>query len=297
VPGPDVALIGTGALVTLIGARLSRAGRGVTLLGTWREAIAAINHLGLTVEDRSGRWSARARALRVDDELEAAPLVIVLVKGQQTAAIASVAGRSVAAAGLVLSLQNGLGSREVLADVVGAERTAAGVAFLGATLLGPGCVRDGGGSRIVIEDGARSPLACESLRAAGFEVTVVGDIRPAQWSKLAVNCAINPLGALRRVPNGALLEDGQTRVLLEAAAREVGVVAASLGIRLERDPAALAVEVARETGHNRCSMLQDVERSASTEIEVLNGAVVREAERLGIPVPVNRRLLDEVRAL
>jgi 2-dehydropantoate 2-reductase len=85
--------------------------------------------------------------------------------------------------------------------------------------------------------------------------------------------------------------------MLEAAAREVGAVAAALGIRLARDAAEIAVAVARRTAINRSSMLQDVERGAPTEIEALNGAVVREAERLGVAVPVNRHLLAEIRRL
>jgi len=221
---------------------------------------------------------------------------MVLVKSHQTAAIAGAVARAVAADGLVLSLQNGLGAREILVDAAGAERVVTGVAFLGATVLGPGRVSDRGGSRIVIEECGRSAPAADALRAAGFAVPLVRDIQPTVWAKLAVNCAINPLGALRRVTNGVLLADSEVRMTLEAAAREVGAVAAALGIRLERDPAALAVEVARETEENRCSMLQDVERGAPTEIEALNGAVVREAERVGVPVPVNRQLWEALRA-
>jgi 2-dehydropantoate 2-reductase len=117
------------------------------------------------------------------------------------------------------------------------------------------------------------------------------------WLKLAANCAINPLSALLRVPNGRLIEDAAARATLAAVAREVGAVAAALGIRLADDPAAAAEEVARLTAHNRSSMLQDVERGVATEIDVLNGAVVREAERLGVAVPENRRLLAAVHAL
>jgi len=293
----NATLVGTGALASFIGARLARAGGAVTLVGTWREAIDTIAARGITVEDESGQWTALACAVGADEPIAPAALVIVLVKSGQTAAVAPMAARLARRDGVVLTLQNGLGNRESLAAAAGEDRVLLGVAFLGATGLGPGAVRDGGGSRIIVEDGPRADLAVDALRAAGFSVETAADIRPAQWSKLAANCAINPLSALKRVRNDALLEDAETRATIEQAAREVGQVAAAAGIRLPRDAAAGALETARAVAQNRSSMLQDVERHAATEIEALNGAVVREAERLGVDVPVNRRLLEAIRAL
>ncbi len=280
-----------------MGARLARAGFPVTLVGTWSDAIDAISHQGLLVEDASGCWSVPARAVSASALLEPAELVLVLVKSSRTAAIAEVAAQAAARHGLILTLQNGLGNLELLAGAAGPVRVALGVAFPGATLLGPGRVRDGGGSQIVLPAGETTSRAAASLRDASFDIRVEPDIAPWQWAKLAVNCAINPLTALFRVPNGALLHDAQSRALLESAAREVGAVAAARDIRLEGDPAELAVEVARHTACNRSSMLQDVERGVQTEIEALNGAIVSEADRLGVAVPVNRRLLDEIRSL
>jgi 2-dehydropantoate 2-reductase len=290
-------LFGTGALATWLGARLASSSSAVTLVGTWREALDVIARRGLTILGTPEAEPVAARSAHVHDDLDPAPLVLVLVKSQRTAAVAAAVARATSPTGLVLSLQNGLGNREALAAAAGAERVALGVAFLGATLVGPGAVRPGGGSRIVIERHARGDLARRVLCAAGFDVEVTDDIRPALWSKLAVNCALNPLTALRRVPNGALIEEAESRALVEAAACEVGAVAKALGIDLGADPAELAVEVARATATNRSSMLQDVDRGVPTEIEALNGALVREAERVGVATPVNRRLLDEVRRL
>ncbi len=172
-----------------------------------------------------------------------------------------------------------------------------GLAFLGSTLVGPGRARDGGGSRIVLERHPRIDPAATALGASGFEVVLEADIRPALWAKLAVNCAINPVTALRGVVNGALLDDPTALRQMESAAREVGEVARALGVRLADDPVALAARMARATARNRSSMLQDAERGAPTEIEALNGAVVREAERLGIETPVNRALVEAMRRL
>jgi len=293
----NVTLLGTGALASFLGARLARAGQAVTLVGTWREAIDAIAARGIVVEEEGRRWSAPARAVCADQPIAPAALVIVLVKSRQTVTAAGLAARLASRDGAVLTLQNGLGHRELLAAEAGAERVLVGIAFLGATGLGPGIVRDGGGSRIVVEQGPRASGAVAALRAAGFSIEPAEDIRPAQWLKLAANCAINPLSALKRVPNGVLLADPESRATIERAAREVGAVAAAAGIQLPCDAASAALAMAHTAARNRSSMLQDVERGVPTEIEALNGAVVLAAARLGVDVPVNRQLLLAIRAL
>ena len=127
---------------------------------------------------------------------------------------------------------------------------------------------------------------------------VAEDVDALLWGKLAVNAAINPLTALLRVPNGALLESPWAREVMRRAAGEVAAVAAARGIRLPFDDAgAQAEQVARQTALNRSSMLQDVLRGAESEIEAINGAVMRAAESAGVDVPANRLLYALVKAL
>jgi 2-dehydropantoate 2-reductase len=292
-----VTLFGTGALATLLGARLARAGRDVLLAGSWEEALVGAAQNGLTVEEDAAPWTARVRTARVQDRLAPVALVIVLVKSGRTGVIAEAAARATRSDGLLLTLQNGIGNREILGSAAGAERVGLGVTFVGGTLLGPAHVRAAGGKRIVIERHPRADLALAALGAASFDVTVEPDIEPTLWTKLAANCSINALSAIRGVTNGALVANPQDRALVAAAAREVGEVARALGIALAGDPAEHALGVARETAANRSSMLQDVARRVRTEVEALNGAVVREAERLRVATPVNRWLLAEVRRL
>lgn len=295
--GDSITIFGTGALATLLGARLARAGRDVLLAGSWEAALGAAAQNGLAVEEGAASWTVPVRVARAREALSPAALVLVLVKSGRTAAVAEAAARTTRSDGLLLTLQNGLGNRETLAAAAGAERVALGVAFLGATLLGPAHVRAGGGARIVIERHPQADLALAALAAAGFEVAAEADIEPMLWTKLAVNCAINALSALRGVTNGALVADPQDRALVAAAAREVAEVARALGIGLAGDAAEHALGTARETAANRSSMLQDVTRGVRTEVEALNGAVVREAERLRLAAPVNRWLLAEIRRL
>ena len=158
-----------------------------------------------------------------------------------------------------LTLQNGLGNRELLGQALGARRVALGVTTQGATLLGPGLVRAAGDGAIILQEHPRlAPLAA-LLRRAGFSVETSPDPQALLWGKLVINAAINPLTALLGVPNGELLARPPAHALLQSAAGEAAAVAAALGMRLPYpDPTAAAENTARRTAANRSSMLQDV---------------------------------------
>lgn len=292
-----VLVLGTGAMASLVGARLARSGRAeVTLAGSWRAALDAVAVSGVTVEDEKERWTVPVRAVHVAGPLPPADLVLALVKSYQTAGVAPAASHAVTRDGLVFTLQNGLGNRETLEGTVGPGHVGVGVVTAGAMLLAPGLVRGHAGQVIFGREpatAARVAGAVELFRSAGFDTDATDDVDALVWRKLAVNCAINPLSALRGVPNGALLDVAEDRRLLAEAAREVASVAAALGIETG-DASALAVDVARRTAANRSSMLQDLARGAPTEIDALCGAVVRRGQRLGVPTPVNERFWQEV---
>jgi 2-dehydropantoate 2-reductase len=286
-------------MASLFAARLARAGQAnLTLTGSWSAALQAITARGVSVEEDGRTWTVPMATAASSDTLGPADFVLVLVKSHQTAAVADTVARALAPAGLAVTLQNGLGNRDVLAQVVGEERVAVGVATLGATLVAPGRVRAVPGDVILGAEPAaadRIQALAGLFRAAGIDTHVSAEIRQAVWRKLAVNCSINPLSALHGVPNGALLESPALRASLADAAREVGAVAAACGIDLAADPAELAVSVATKTATNRSSMLQDFDRGSPTEIDALCGAVVREGRRRGVPTPVNESLWQQVR--
>ena len=296
-----VLILGTGAMACLVGAHLARTGRAdVTLAGTWTEALDTLARDGISVEEQGHQWSAPVATVT----LEAAPFlgpfefVLVLVKSARTAAVAPVAARALTPRGIVVTLQNGLGNRETLQRAVAPGRVAAGVATIGATLLGPGRVRGFPGQIVLGIDASTEPEVrrlATLLADSGLPTKTTAGLESHQWRKLAVNCAINPLSALLGVTNGALLGEPEPRATLMAAAREVGAVAKARGIDMGADdPADLALEVARLTAGNLSSMLQDLRRGVTTEIESMNGAVEREGRRLGIATPVNARMSIDV---
>jgi 2-dehydropantoate 2-reductase len=283
-------------MACLFGARLARAGCSVTLLGSWPAALQRIQIQGIDVEEAETSWSALVRARPLAEGTPPADLVLVLVKSHATAAVAPHAARVRSPQGRILTLQNGLGNLETLAAAAGSQNVDAGVTTAGAALLGPGRVRVSSLGRTWLASSPASPDLARLLLGAGFPTEVAGDLQVILWRKLVANCAINALSALRGATNGALLDSPADRALLETAAREAGSVAAALGISLGSDPAEIALGVARETARNRSSMLQDLERGARTEVDEINGAVVREGRRLGVPTPVNEALWRQLAA-
>jgi 2-dehydropantoate 2-reductase len=139
-------------------------------------------------------------------------------------------------------------------------------------------------------------LLAELLSRAGVPAETTRDVAPLIWAKLATNCSINPLAALTGLTNGGLLRSPRLRMLMAKAADEVKAVAQANGIRLADDLRDQVLAVAEATADNRASMLQDLDRGVPTEIEFLNGAVVREARRLKVNTPVNDWLWRSVRA-
>lgn len=284
-------VVGTGAMACLFAARLASAAE-VTLTGTWEEGIEAIRARGILVGDPPECNSGPLPAVSWGTAIARADLVLVLVKSWRTPAIASRLGDLLKPHGIALTLQNGLGNREILG-----ARACLGVTHLGATLVGPGHVRPGGSGPTWI---AGPEWIVDLFRSAGIETKQRAESRleALAWGKLAVNCGINAVTALLRVPNGALLLRPDATRLIEQAAAECALVARAKGVELPfADPMAIAREVAQRTAENYSSMLQDVLRGAPTEVEAINGSLVAWGQRLGVPTPVNSTLLHLVRAL
>jgi 2-dehydropantoate 2-reductase len=285
-----IILFGTGAMSCLFAARLSKAA-DLAVVGTWDEAISTIENRGIVLEDSQESRTARVHAYRLGTPVAPADLVIVLVKAWQTEHVAPYLASYLKAGGVALSLQNGLGNLELLGD-----RALPGSTAQGATLLGPGHVRAGGAGPTHV--GAPAWVV-ELLRGAGFESYRCSprEAESLLWSKLCVSCGINALTALLRVPNGELLKRPEAADLMVRAAEECAAVARAREIALPFGKAAVHTrEVAAQTAANKSSMLQDILRGAPTECDAINGAVVREGRRLGIPTPVNDILWQLVRA-
>ena len=285
-----ILIVGTGALATLFAARLSAAGHSVTMLGSWENGLHALGENGARLVDAGGvEYAYSVEATNDPADCQGARYALVLVKSWQTERAARQLADCLAEDGLALTLQNGMGNRELLAGTLGLPRVALGVTTTGATLLGPGLARAGGEGVISVETHPRLGPLQVALTVAGFNVQVVNDADALVWGKLVINAAINPLTALLRVPNGELLQRPAAHKMMGLLAQEAAAVAMAQGIHLPFEDAVRAADdVARKTAANHSSMFQDIRRGAPTEIDAICGAITKTGEKLGVPTPVNR---------
>lgn len=299
----ETLIIGAGAIGGLFGALLSPFAP-VTFFTTNPGHAEAINQDGLAITALNGQIRRIPAAALTDPQRygRRADLVILCTKAGSTARAAGTAGRLLADDGLVLTLQNGLGNLEQIQAAVGPARAAAGTTAQAATLLGPGQVRHAGNGPTVLAAGpgqeGKIAAVATLFNQAGIPTSVTGDGQALLWSKLIVNVGINALTALLRVPNGTLAEVPECESLMARAVAEAVTVALALGVRLpDGEPLEKVTAVCAMTAGNRSSMLQDILAGRPTEVDVINGAVVRKGGEAGIPTPVNQLLTQLVKAL
>jgi 2-dehydropantoate 2-reductase len=297
-----IAVIGSGAMGCLYGAYLSRVA-SVALFDPWQEHVRAIQSEGLLLDELDGSQQRYCIPATTEvAELGTADLALISVKSHQTGWAADIARQVLSPMGIAVTLQNGLGNREIIAEAVTDERTVQGVTAHGATLLGPGHVRHAGQGpthlALTRSTAAQVQQIATILRAAGFEAEASEGLDSLIWGKLIVNAGINALTAILRVPNGQLVRNPTAQQIMCEAVREAAAVAYALGVRLPYADAVERVEaVCRATATNRSSMLQDVLRGNPTEIGVINAVIVKEGQRTGVATPINSVLVSLVRAI
>ncbi|HAF09601.1 MAG TPA: hypothetical protein DCK98_05895 [Chloroflexi bacterium] len=265
-----------------------------------RVAVLGLGAIGTLV---ARTLEGRALVLRIDRTKapldgvsEPVDIVIVTTKSQGTAWAAETARRVLAKNGTVLTIQNGLGHRERLATSLGDDRVAVGVIYVGAALDGEQ-LRTTGPGRVELGRARHVDELAAALQAGGMAASVVDDPWPAVWRKLVGNAAVNPVSALVGVTNGELIEHLASRIV-DGAAKEAARVASAEGVPIADDEAiGLWRSMARLTASNRSSMLQDVRSGRPTEIDWINGEIVRRGARHGVPTPVNEALLQLVEVL
>jgi 2-dehydropantoate 2-reductase len=298
-----IVIVGPGAMGCLFAAFLSRSKEEIWTLDKNKERAQNLSQNGISVEGVSGNWQAKIKATAEAREIGTADLVIVSVKSYDTKEAILHSKPIVTDNTKVLTLQNGIGNIEIIGEVVGQEKVIGGATSEGATLLDIGHIRHAGRGETVIGrlDG-KIPVEIRSIREifnqAGFETRVSRDIKGLLWSKLIINVGINALTAITGLNNGRLVEFEGTRRILREAVTEAIRIAKRKRIKLiYDDPLAKVEAVCEATAKNISSMLQDVLRKRRTEIDFINGVIVRQAQGLGIPAPVNSILVDLVKTI
>jgi 2-dehydropantoate 2-reductase len=289
-----LAVLGPGALGCLMAALFWEAGEDVILVDYQADRSARLHQCGIQVHTMEGEQLLMKVPVALAAEVRPCDLTIVAVKAYQTKAAAQALPTLMSEGGLALTLQNGLGNLEEMAKMVGPERLLAGVGLLGVTRQDEGRIFFAGQGAIFIGIPAGSQVSetevaevVNIFRRAGFECQAREDIQAVLWEKLIINVAINPLTALLRVPNGALLELTPAWEVAVAAAVEAQAVAVAAGANISGDPEARLRQVCTATAANRSSMLQDILAGRPTEIEALNAQVATRGRTLGLATPVN----------
>jgi 2-dehydropantoate 2-reductase len=302
-----IVIVGAGALGSLFGGLLAQSGQKVFLYNPSNTAhIAAIRADGLHIETPEGILQIAVSATdRLDEIEQPVDLLGIFVKAYDTdKALEGVRGL-INKETWALSVQNGIGSEAIISRYVPETRLLRGTTAQGATLVRPGLIRWAGRGQTRLgmlqhlkKPSTRAQEVLAALNHAGIETEWVESVEPILWEKLLINAAINPLTALFDCPNGRLIEDQTLRALLRDIVAEALPLVQPHGVKLSLDEAIARVEsVCRATAENISSMLQDIRRKKRTEIDFINGTLVREGERLKQPIPLNRLLTALVQRL
>lgn len=299
-----IAVIGPGALGCLVAAYLKKGTKEeIWLVDKSQERAEEIRKNGIKVEHPGGSFSVNVSASARPKEIGISDLVIICVKSYSTEEASRDIKELVGEKTYVLTLQNGIGNVQILNDNFGPDRVVAGVTNHGATLLGTGHVRHAGKGDTIIGKSDGRILgavrdAANVLIKAGFDTKVSKDIDSIIWSKLVINVGINALTAVTRLHNGKLIEYDMTREIMRDAVQEAVRVIKRKRIKLAYDDPIQKVEsVARATAANVSSMLQDILNKKKTEIDFINGAIVRQGKSCNIPTPVNSVLTNLVKTI
>jgi 2-dehydropantoate 2-reductase len=284
----QVVVVGAGAVGCYYGGLLLRAGHEVTFIGR-QPHVDAINAHGLLLDMPSFTGHLPARAATDATALASPDLVLVCVKSADTEA----AGRALAGRlrgdTSILSLQNGVDNAQRLSAVIGQPVIAAAV-YVGSGMAGPGHVKHHGGGDLAIGASPASEALAQTFEAAGIHTTIADDIETTLWRKLTTNCAFNALSAVAGISYGPLIEVAGARDVIASAVREAVTVARACGVSMPSDLSAQILQIPATMPNQTSSTAQDLARGKPSEIDFLNGYVVRKGAELGIPTPTNQAL-------
>lgn len=301
----NIAVLGAGALGCAIGGTLAEDGNEVVLITRNRAHVEAINHHGLELRTPEGTRVVHTHAAVSAQGLGPVDLVIVLVKSFHTREAMANATSLVGPDTVVLSLQNGLGHEDILAELVGSDHVLAGKTYVGGVMLAPGRILNGvkGKETLIGELNGRITERAERIAAtfnrSGLATTVSDNILGTMWDKLLINVSTGAVSGITRLPYGALYQIPEIASTAIAAVKEAMDVAAASGVKLSyTDPRDAWLKASAGLPEDfKTSMLQSLEKGSITEIDFINGAVVRWGQRCGVPTPVNQTLVACIKGI
>uniref|UniRef100_A0A832A4I8 2-dehydropantoate 2-reductase n=1 Tax=Desulfacinum infernum TaxID=35837 RepID=A0A832A4I8_9BACT len=288
-----IGVMGTGGVGGYFGGFLARAGMDIHFVARGKH-LEALQEEGLEVVTNNENFRVRIHATSEPEEIGPVDLLLFCVKSHDTEKAARFALPMVEADTVILTLQNGIDNAEKLARQFGEEKILAGTVFIESTIASPGVVAHTGKPGKIIfgelkgERSERVEKIYQIFRNAGIEAEVSDNIQRVLWAKFLFICGVHGVSTLGRAPLGLILDCPETREVLEGTMREVLELSKKCGIGLPDNAVEEAMALARSYNRRfKCSMLRDLEWHRKTEIEALNGMVVRLGKECGVPVPYN----------
>lgn len=298
-----VAIVGCGAMGSVYAALMADAGHDVYAVTLWPDHAQAMAANGLRCEGASGDRTVRLHASTTTDGIGVCDLVIIATKAFDVEAAAQASVPLLGPETVVQSIQNGLGSPEIAAPIVGADRLAVGVVGgFGASMRGPGHVHHNGME--MIRFGVHAGLPKQLLQAsakiwesAGFKVALFDDIKQMVWEKLIMNVTFSGTSCTTELTIGEIMQDPDAWKVARGCAEEAIAVARAAGVKLDvGDPIEHIRKLGGKIPNARPSMLLDYLARRRGEIDAINGAIPRLGKQLGIPTPVNDTIVGIVKA-
>jgi 2-dehydropantoate 2-reductase len=297
-----ICVVGCGAVGSLFAAHLAKAGETeVWAYDVWREHTDAIRKTGLRLSGAAD-FTAQLHATSDPSELPRCDYGIVATKAIHTASAIEQVAHIFDDTSAVCSVQNGVGNEELIAEHV--KYVIRGTTFPAGHPISPGHIGYDikGDTWVGPYEPTKTPM--EKVRElaglitrAGMNTIGLEDARGAQWTKLIFNASTNPVGALTQLHHGAATRFAPTGQLFNELIAEGEVVAKALGIVLHGDPRALVQKGANAPGKHRASMFQDVVARRQTEVDFMNGAIVKWGEEAGVPTPLNKAMWQLIKGL
>jgi 2-dehydropantoate 2-reductase len=287
--------MGAGAVGCYYGAMLARAGMAVALIGR-AQHVEAMRRSGLRLQTSAFDEQVKLQASTGPDAVRGAQLVLFSVKSTDTETAGQAMKGYLERDAAIVTLQNGVDNAERLAATLGREVIPA-VVYVAVEMAGPGHVRHHGRGELVIGHSAASEAIVAAFAAAGVAVEISDNVMGALWAKLIVNSAYNALSAITQLPYGRLVQNAGVPEIMRDVVDECLALARASGVTVPGDMQETVRRIAQTMPAQYSSTAQDLARNKKTEIEHLNGFVVRKGEALGVPTPVNRTLLALVKTL
>lgn len=284
-----VAVMGAGAVGCYYGGMLARAGHEVVLIAR-PQHVAAIARDGLRLQTTTFDEQVRLAASSAPGAVQGAQLVLFCVKSLDTESAGAQIRPYLASDALVLTLQNGVDNADRLRTVLTTTAVAAAVVYVATEMAGPGHVKHHGRGELVIEPAGASQAVAQALIGAGVPTEISSNVRGALWAKLILNCAYNAVSAIAQLPYGRTVAGEGIQDVMRDVVAECLAVAQAEGVQVAGDVHAAVAQLAASMPSQLSSTAQDLARGKRSEIDYLNGLIVKRGEALGVATPANRVL-------